>query len=412
MSNTNRITVQAKRLALAAILSSAALAAIPALANAESTCTYSPNAFPEARVDVFDASGSQSLVIGRAADSIAISNGGVPVRLCVSPVGTVATVFNTDKIFVHGTAASNEEFPFIIYQQNGALAPGKTPEPDGNSELETIINNDVPVKRLDVKGTSGPDVMRVSSFGGVMLGSDNDVDIRAGDARIVRLEGEGGSDFLSGRGGFPNSTPAPATTNVEMYGADVVASTDTGDNTLVDGPLGGDLLKGADGNDTLFSADGQNLDLVDGGDGFDTATIDSGDHVFDVERLTTVVGRLKLNPTAVKARAGRPARITLAWKHPKSWKQLRSLRLTANDAGNVVASVQIDPARARITAHGALEVTPRSTVTHHGKWVTARAWLRPSQRLAGHTLRLAVQATDVHSHQQLEPFAGTLTVTK
>jgi hypothetical protein len=121
---------------------------------------------------------------------------------------------------------------------------------------------------------------------------------------------------------------------------------------------------------------------------------------------------LKLDRTALKARAGHPARITLAWKHPKSWKQLRSLQLTANDAGNVVGSIQIDPGHGRITAHGALQATPGSTVTHHGKWVTARIWLRPSQRLAGRTLRLAVQATDTHGHQQLEPLAGSLTITK
>jgi hypothetical protein len=97
---------------------------------------------------------------------------------------------------------------------------------------------------------------------------------------------------------------------------------------------------------------------------------------------------------------------------PKSWKELRSLTLTANDGGNVVGSIQIDPARGRISGHGALQATPRSTVTHQGKVVTARAWLRPAQRLAGRTLRLAVEATDVHGHLQLEPTAGTLTVTK
>jgi hypothetical protein len=49
------ITTHIKRLALAAAVSGAALAATPALASAVSTCTYSPNAFPEARVDVFEA---------------------------------------------------------------------------------------------------------------------------------------------------------------------------------------------------------------------------------------------------------------------------------------------------------------------------------------------------------------------
>jgi hypothetical protein len=312
---------------------------------------------------------------------------------------------------VHGTAASTEEIPFVVDQSAGELAPGETPESDGNSEIETVITNSgVPTGLLDVIGTSGPDTMCVSAGGGVMLGPDNDVDIRARDDTQVRLEGAGGNDYLSGRGGFPSSSPAPATTTVQMFGG-IAFSSGSGDDTLVDGPLGGDSLDGEDGNDTLFSAGGQR-DAVGGGPDFDTATVDPGDFTFGVEQLTTVVGRLKLDRTAVQARAGRPAKITLAWKHPRSWKQLRSLQLTANDAGNVVGSVQIDPARGRISSHGALQATPRSTVTHHGKWVTARMWLRPSQRLAGRILRLAVQATDVRGHRQLEPLAGSLTVTK
>jgi hypothetical protein len=392
-----------KRLALAAAIGGAAIGATPALANAASTCTYSPDSLLP-RVDVLDGSGTQSLRIHSKDQFIAITDGG-GTKLCPGPAGSLATRLNTDRIVVHGAAASAEVGgAFIVDQSAGALAPGETPESDGNPELETIITNNGVPTNLTVIGTGGPDTMRVSDHGGVMLGNDNDVDIRAGDATDIFLNGLGGSDFMSGRGGYPASSPAPATTTVAQFGGD-------GNDTLVDGPRPFDQLGGGLGNDTLFTVDGQ-FDRVFGGADFDTATIDKQDLQEDaVERVTQAeVGRLKLDRTAITARAGRPTRLTLAWKHPKSWKRLRSLQLTANDAGNAVGSIRIDPARGRISGHGALRATSRSKVTHHGKWVTARIWLRPSRRLAGRTLRLAVRATDVHGHRQLEPLAGSLTV--
>jgi hypothetical protein len=83
-----------KRLAVAAAVSGAAIAATPALANAASTCTYPPDALLP-RVDVFDASGSQSLRIHRKDQFIAITDGG-GTKLCAGPAGSLATRFNTD----------------------------------------------------------------------------------------------------------------------------------------------------------------------------------------------------------------------------------------------------------------------------------------------------------------------------
>lgn len=123
-----------------------------------------------------------------------------------------------------------------------------------------------------------------------------------------------------------------------------------------------------------------------------------------------MVGRLKLDRTAVRIRAGRPARLTIAWRHPKAWKQLRSLKLSASDAGIVVGSIKIEPARARITSHGALAAARGSTVGHRGKTVVAHLRLRPSKKLAGRTLRLAVEAGDAHGHKQIEPSVGSLIV--
>jgi hypothetical protein len=388
-----------RRLAVAAAVSGAALAATPALANAASTCTFSPNAVP-ARVDVFDGSGTFQLAIERSGSSIVIFDVTGPMIPCSGPTGK-ATVFNTDQIVVHGNATSTFD-----HFSTHTMGPGKTPESDGNSELEVLIFEDTPTN-LFVFGTAGPDTMRVASGGGVMLGSDNDVDVRARSATEVSLLGLGGSDFLSGRGGFPASIPGPATTTVDMSGQE-------GDDTLVDGPLARDDLNGGDGNDTLFTHDLQPSDRSLGGAGFDQVTRDFEDFASsDIESRKVVgVGRLKLAPAAVTAHAGKPVRVKLAWKHPKAWKQLRSLKLRASDAGKVVSTITIDPARGRISDRGALTATSRSKVAHRGKTVTAQLHLRPSKKLAGRTLHLAVQATDARGRTQVEPLAGRLTVAR
>jgi hypothetical protein len=387
-----------RRLALAAAVSGAAIAATPALANAASTCTFSPNSVP-ARVDVFDGSGTARLDIARSGSSIVIADVGGPLKTCPGPTGN-ATVFNTDQIIVHANPAFTGD-NFSV----GTLAPGNTPESDGHSELETVVNSATPT-RLAVFGTPAADTMRVGSGGSVMLGSDADVDVRDFSATEVSLQGGFGSDFLSGRGGAPASIPGPATTKVTMFG-------EQGDDTVVDGPLPGDQLQGNEDNDTLFSHDFKSLDINFGQQGFDQATMDLGDSrpLNDIEKVNVIgIGRLKLSPRAISARAGRPARVTLAWKHPKASTQLRSLTLVANDAGRGIAWIAIKPASGRISGKGALDAARGSTVARHGKWVTADLRLRPSKQLAGKTLRLAVEATDAHGKRQIEPLAGSLAV--
>ena len=388
-----------RRLALVTVVGGAAITATPALANAASTCTFSPNSVP-ARVDVFDGSGTARLAVERSGSSIAIADVGGPLKFCPGPTGN-ATVFNTDQIIVHANPAFDGDDYSVA-----TLAPGKTPESDGNSELETVINSATPT-RLSVFGTVGPDTMRVASGGGVMLGADADVDVRNFSATRISLQGGFGSDFLSGRGGFPASIPGPATVKVTMFGED-------GDDTVVDGPLSGDQLQGNGGNDTLFSHDFRALDVNFGGQGFDQVTRDTGDlDGNDVEKIDVVgIGRLKIAPAMVTAHAGKPARLRLAWRHPKAWKQLRSLNLRASDAGDVVATVTIDPARGRISDRGAITATSRSKVAHRGKTVTVDLDLRPSMKLAGRTLHLAVQATDAQGRTQLEPLAGQLAVAR
>jgi hypothetical protein len=151
-----------------------------------------------------------------------------------------------------------------------------------------------------------------------------------------------------------------------------------------------------------------------GGGGFDQVTRDFEDFASsDIESRKVVgVGRLKLGPAAITAHAGKPARVELAWKHPKAWKQLRSLELRASDAGEVVSTITVDPARGRIRGRGAITATSSSKVAHRGKTVTVDLDLRPSKKLAGRPLHLIVQATDARGRTQVEPLAGRLTVAR
>jgi hypothetical protein len=94
-----------RRLVLAALVSGATITATTGVASAASTCTFSPDALP-ARVDVSDGSGNARLAIERSRQFIAIADVGGPLKLCQAPNGSAATVFNTDRIVVHGTATA------------------------------------------------------------------------------------------------------------------------------------------------------------------------------------------------------------------------------------------------------------------------------------------------------------------
>ena len=76
---------------------------------------------------------------------------GSPTKLCAGPTGN-ATLLKTDQIIVHGNnAASNDAY--VV----DTLGPGKTPEADGNSELETVIGSSVRA-RCTVHGTGVLDI--------------------------------------------------------------------------------------------------------------------------------------------------------------------------------------------------------------------------------------------------------------
>ena len=152
---------------------------------------------------------------------------------------------------------------------------------------------------------------------------------------------------------------------------------------------------------------GQNFQLGDGFQG-----VNPRDSI-NLGPLTEQVGQLKLTPTTINTHAGKVTHLTLAWTSPVGWRQLQSIQLRLYRRATTVGSITIAPPNARLSATGALTLmTDRSRLGHAGKTVTANLRLRLPRALAGQTLRLAVQATDIHGHRQLEPDAGTIHVSR
>jgi hypothetical protein len=401
------------RLAAAAVIAGAAIAAVPAAADAASTCSYDPTFH---RLTVVDGSGFADLRLTRgdgfANAALMVADGSGTPRFCAGPT---ATITNTDKIIVQAAPAGTQD-RFVIDQSKGAFAPGFVAENDGNSEIEVkLLTPSADVKpAVQVNGTTGPDTIKVGADDSIMLGTDGDVDVSWSTATGARqpasfvvVNGGQGADYLSGRGGAPSASPGPATMLLYLNGGSF-------NDILVDGTKAGDNLSGDSDQDILFSVDGNPLDDLKGGPGIDSATIDATDSAgSDIEDLSTVpVGRLRLWPAVTSARAGEVARMKMSWTHPTAWKALRSIawRLIKDDKR--VADITVRPATGDVSADGAVKLASGSRVTHKGKTVTATLNVRLPKTLAGEHLRVDVQATDRKGHRQLEPSAGLIHVTK
>ena len=130
---------------------------------------------------------------------------------------------------------------------------------------------------------------------------------------------------------------------------------------------------------------------------------------FQAINLGPIVGRLRLAPHIIRARAGALVRLRLSWRHPASWRQLRTLELRVSRAGKRIGRVVLRPRAGSVRASGAIRSVKRVTrLRHRGKLVTATLGLRFSRKLAGRTLRIDVLATDRRGRRQLEPAAGLI----
>jgi Ca2+-binding RTX toxin-like protein len=389
-----------RRLAVGGAFACVAFGAAPALAGA-SPCTYNPTTKV---ASVVDSSGVKQLLVGVNGDVIFTQDGGNPPISCVGG-GSVATTANTDRVSVFAQANGASD-GVQLDESKGAFAPGATPEADGNSEIELALSGKS--GHLSVFGTPGDDVIRVrpldrvSTIAAIGFGADEDDDVTF-NASDVALVGGDGADLLSGQGYGPIADPARLPLSF---------SGGAGDDDIRGG-LGVDHFAGNAGNDSLQTADG-NPELVSGGPDVDSAVRDGGDTLFNVESATFgSVGRLALSPRTVTTDASKQARMTLRWTHPKTWRDLRRLELRLYRGAERVGTIDVRPRDARLVARGAVQImADTARVTHTGKTLTARLGMRFPSSLAGASLRLAVEATDLHGHKQLERDAGRIRVAK
>jgi hypothetical protein len=210
--------------------------------------------------------------------------------------------------------------------------------------------------------------------------------------------------------------PAGSTARHSLFGfggSDTVEGADGPDQLVGDGQVGGadgvDTIIGNGGDDRIFARDGIG-DIIGCGLGTDTA--DRDPNTVDVASSCEngSVGVLRLQPKTLRARAGESARLTLSWRHPRAWRQLRRVTLRLYSGEFAAGAVAISPRTSRIADRGAVSVLRRSRLASNGKTVSARLRLRFDRKLAGRRLRLEVEAVDVRGARELGRRAGSIRV--
>jgi hypothetical protein len=319
---------------------------------------------------------------------------------------------------------------------------------EGSNGIDTLTGSNDPNKIEQYTGLAGNDTMNgldgtdIFNEGNVPNGADTIAGQAGGDrvnysqrttsvrvdmASLARNSGAAGEgDFID-----PNTNDAlggsAADTMIGGTGANVFAGGGSGD--MLDGRGGTDTLFGGAGGDTVIG--GEAADKLSGGT--DSDTLDAADNVADTElfcdggtgdvliadlndrnasgcETVTQVGVLKLAPTAITAEAGKAAKLRMSWSHPKSWKQLRKVELRIKRDGKAVGKVAVRPAADRLEDQGAVKVLRASRLTSKGKKVTAQLALKLDKSLAGETLSVDVEATDIKGKRQLQRDAGTIEV--
>jgi hypothetical protein len=378
-----------RRLALGAAITGAAVGGIPAMASAASTCSM--NAATR-HMDIFDGSGTLPLHILNDSGFVTAKEGPNGAEISCGGLGNEARIGNIDSLSVFGPVSSNID-GLVVDLTGGPLPEQITTFTDANRRPS-----------LKVIGNANENTMKVAGSGIIDLDGDNDVDVTAfAGPSFVTLNGMGGQDLLGGDGFLGiGSTTVPLFLNGGP-GADQVIGGFAHDE--FDGGSEGDVFHAIGGsNDTIF-----------GGPGHDVANADRIDRFTDVveERHIEGIGLLKLAPRVMNVQAGDPAMLKLAWKHPRSWRDLRKLKLSLYEGKQAVGMINVRPADGRLTSTGRVDLlASRCKVAHHGKWVSAKLWLSLPKSLAGKDLHVDVQATDTHGRKQTERAAGTIRVAK
>ncbi len=238
------------------------------------------------------------------------------------PIGCGAepAVDEVETIVIDGSGAFISH-AVTVDLEGGPLAPGRTDEADGSSEIELDVTipqrGRYPDSSLRVIGSDGGDHLALGPVGndtafnlnGAEASPDLDLvvhqrlDSRPSsqiDVQIVALEGDdivdaGGGPLFDGPMdlGFGDLTVNAAEgtdTVIGGYSSDRIDGGD--DDDAINGGSGSDTLKGGDGDDTIESADGRNsinggrgADVITGGAGRDYARGGKGS-----DQITTAAG--------------------------------------------------------------------------------------------------------------------------
>jgi Ca2+-binding RTX toxin-like protein len=171
-----------------------------------------------------------------------------------------ATTDNTDKVKVLGSQQSEE---LVLTLEGGPLAPGRTRERTGTSEIELSVDLGDGTDELTLLGGFGADHLAFHSRSSASLNADSDADVALSGVDEWTMDGGLGNDVLDGHG-------APAVTLYGREGSDRLTGGSgrdqlTGDEGVSTAADGNDVLNGGAGDDDL-SAGGGNDRLLGGAD--------------------------------------------------------------------------------------------------------------------------------------------------
>jgi trimeric autotransporter adhesin len=240
------------------------MAVYPALAAAES-CTYNPGT--KAVTATIDPGDDATLVVVGGA----LHLGAAPAPGACG----AATTTNTDSISITGSAGTVESL--TLDQSGGVFGPGAATETNFR-EIEMSVALGDAADELLVIGTSGDDKMAMGASG-FSFNNDGDVDVTfAPLPGHVEVRGDGGVNFLTGRGGWGAGLAFAG--NVTLIGGDLADELNGGNGhdqltgggaaDVMNGNAGDDRLEGDGGNDKLSGGEGK--DFLVGGAGSDTFT--------------------------------------------------------------------------------------------------------------------------------------------
>ena len=174
--------------------------------------------------------------------------GGCPAEATVTTVETVQVI--------GGSIANGMSI-------RGSFSPGRTPETDGTSEIEFVVDLKGGADNLWVTSTDGDDLVLFTSYG-IDVGGDGDKDVTIKGVETIHENGHEGNDVIDA-----SRYAGPATLILSGHdGDDLVIGSAGNDQLYAGGVLDADEIRGGPGDDYIAGTGGD--DLLVGGSGDDT----------------------------------------------------------------------------------------------------------------------------------------------